>query len=165
MRVISQSPDPLARRHTMTERKGKPGTIDVTALLAGTRSSCGRWCERPCRRSWKSRWPRRWGREGRADAGSAGLPLRLLRADADHPDRQARAARPAGSRRTVLDRTVRTLSARRAGVGGGAGGDIRAGVSTRRNLPRRRPGSSDHRGTLRPQFFGGVDQRDQSAAG
>jgi hypothetical protein len=35
MRVISQSPDPLARRHTMTERKGKPGTIDVTALLAG----------------------------------------------------------------------------------------------------------------------------------
>src|SRR6266478_4851810 len=35
MRVISQSPDPLVRMHTMTERKGKSGTIDVKALLAG----------------------------------------------------------------------------------------------------------------------------------
>src|SRR5215472_18953787 len=35
MRVISQSPDPLARMHTMTQRKGKSGTIDVKALLAG----------------------------------------------------------------------------------------------------------------------------------
>src|SRR6201984_2459390 len=31
----AQSPDPLARMHTMTERKGKSGTIDVKALLAG----------------------------------------------------------------------------------------------------------------------------------
>ena len=35
MRVIWPSPDPLARMHTMTERKGKSGTIDVKALLAG----------------------------------------------------------------------------------------------------------------------------------
>src|SRR5437762_13372733 len=35
MRVISQSPDPLARMHTMTDRKGKSGTIDVKALLTG----------------------------------------------------------------------------------------------------------------------------------
>src|SRR5271163_4262784 len=35
MRVISQSPNPLARMHTMTDRKGKSGTIDVKALLAG----------------------------------------------------------------------------------------------------------------------------------
>src|SRR5499425_758093 len=35
MRVIWQSPDPLTRMHTMTERKGKCGTIDVKALLAG----------------------------------------------------------------------------------------------------------------------------------
>jgi transposase-like protein len=34
MRVISQSPDPLARMHTMTKRQGKSGTIDVKALLA-----------------------------------------------------------------------------------------------------------------------------------
>src|SRR6201993_5291322 len=34
MRVIGQSPDPLARMHTMTKRQGKSGTIDVKALLA-----------------------------------------------------------------------------------------------------------------------------------
>src|SRR3954470_19618059 len=34
MRVISQSPDPLARMHTMTKRQGKTGTIDVKAVLA-----------------------------------------------------------------------------------------------------------------------------------
>jgi hypothetical protein len=33
MRVISQSPDPLAKMHTMTKRQGKSGTIDVKALL------------------------------------------------------------------------------------------------------------------------------------
>ena len=36
-------------------------------------------------------------------------------------------ARAAGSGRTVLDRTVRTLSALRAGVGRDAGRDVRAG--------------------------------------
>src|SRR5690242_20717653 len=35
MRVIGQSPDPLARMHTMTGKKVKSGTIDVKALLAG----------------------------------------------------------------------------------------------------------------------------------
>src|SRR3954464_15501960 len=34
MRVMSQSPDPLARMHTMTKRQAKSGTIDVKALLA-----------------------------------------------------------------------------------------------------------------------------------
>jgi transposase-like protein len=34
MRVMSQSPDPLARVHTMTKRQGKTGTIDVKAVLA-----------------------------------------------------------------------------------------------------------------------------------
>src|SRR5438309_11315039 len=34
MRVMPQSPDPLARMHTMTKRQGKSGTIDVKALLA-----------------------------------------------------------------------------------------------------------------------------------
>ena len=34
MRVMSQSPDPLARMHTMTKRQGKSGTIDVKALLS-----------------------------------------------------------------------------------------------------------------------------------
>src|SRR6266700_887664 len=34
MRVMWQSPDPLARMHTMTKRQGKSGTIDVKAILA-----------------------------------------------------------------------------------------------------------------------------------
>src|SRR5690242_20739346 len=34
MRVIGQSPDPLARMHTMTKRQGKSGTIDIKAILA-----------------------------------------------------------------------------------------------------------------------------------
>src|SRR5438128_3241248 len=34
MRVMRQSPDPLARMHTMTKRQAKSGTIDVKALLA-----------------------------------------------------------------------------------------------------------------------------------
>src|SRR6201998_3901575 len=34
MRVMRQSPGPLARMHTMTKRQGKSGTIDVKALLA-----------------------------------------------------------------------------------------------------------------------------------
>src|SRR3984893_8921312 len=32
---MSQSPDPLGRMHTMTERKAKSGTIDMKALLRG----------------------------------------------------------------------------------------------------------------------------------
>src|SRR5207245_2875220 len=31
---MRQSPDPLARMHTMTKRQGKSGTINVKALLA-----------------------------------------------------------------------------------------------------------------------------------
>src|SRR5437763_1574362 len=38
MRVMSQSPDPLARMHTMTKRQGKTGRIDVKAVLADIRS-------------------------------------------------------------------------------------------------------------------------------
>src|SRR5262244_2464204 len=34
MRVISRSPDPLTRMHTMTKRQGKSGTIDIKAVLA-----------------------------------------------------------------------------------------------------------------------------------
>jgi hypothetical protein len=35
MRVIGQSPDPLARMNTMTKRQGASGTIDVKAVRAG----------------------------------------------------------------------------------------------------------------------------------
>ncbi len=57
--------------------------------------------------------------EGRAHAGAAGLPLRLLRPDAGHAGRQAGAAGAAGPGRPLLDRAVRALPA----LGAGAGGD------------------------------------------
>ena len=57
--------------------------------------------------------------------GSA--PLRLLHPYARHPGRQARAARAAGSGRTVLDRTLRTPPALRAVARGDAGRDVSAG--------------------------------------
>jgi hypothetical protein len=34
MRMISQSPDPLARMHTMTERKGNSGTIPLQPFMS-----------------------------------------------------------------------------------------------------------------------------------
>ena len=77
-------------------------------------------------------------------------------AHAGHADRQARAARSAGPRRPVLDRVVRALSALGAGLGGGTGGDVRAG----RLDPE---GEGDHRGAVRPQLLGLVDQRHQQA--
>ena len=55
--------------------------------------------------------------------------------------------RAAGSRRPVLDRTVRTLLALRAGVGRDAGRDVRAC----RLDPK---GEGDHRGAVRPFLLG-----------
>jgi hypothetical protein len=34
MQVMMQTPDPLARMHTMTKKQGKCGTIEVKALVA-----------------------------------------------------------------------------------------------------------------------------------
>src|SRR5215469_10827457 len=101
MRVIGQSPDPLARMHTMTKRQGKSGTIDIKAVLAEDE-------------------------EFLRALVRMGLQVGLLRPNADHAGRQAGAAGAAGSQRAVLDRAVRTVSALGAGAGGSAGGDVRA---------------------------------------
>src|SRR5207248_363674 len=55
MRVVRQSPDPLARMHTMTKRQGKSGTVDDKALLSEDEEFCGRWSGRRCRRCSKRR--------------------------------------------------------------------------------------------------------------
>ena len=55
MRVISQSPDPLARMHTMTKRQGKSGTIDVKALLREDEEFLRVLVGRRCRRYSKVR--------------------------------------------------------------------------------------------------------------
>jgi hypothetical protein len=54
-RVMSQSPYPLARMHTMTKKQGKSGTIDVKALLAEDEEFLRRWCGRRRRRCSKRR--------------------------------------------------------------------------------------------------------------
>ena len=159
MRVMSQSPDPLARMHTMTKRQGKSGTIDVKALLAEDEEFLRALVRTALQEVLEAEMTEALGRrEGRAGGGPAGLPVGLLRPDADHAGRQAGAAGAAGPRRAVLDRAVRTLSALGAGAGGGAGGDVRA-----RGLDPQ--GEGDHRGAVRPQLFGFVDQCDEPAAG
>jgi hypothetical protein len=55
--VIATITDPLVRKHTMTEKKGRAEVIDVKALLAGDEefihsSGGGAWCGRRCRRYW-----------------------------------------------------------------------------------------------------------------
>src|SRR3984893_8001827 len=97
-------------------------------------------------------------REGRTGGGPTGLSVRLLRLEVDRAVRQAGAAGTAGSKRAILDRAVRTVSAVRASAGGGTGGDVRA----RGFDPQ---GESDHRGAVRPQLLGFLDQCDEPAAG
>src|SRR5580692_4596084 len=120
MRVMSQSPDPLARMHTKTKRQGKSGAIDAPSE-GGRGVSAGAGADGAAggARSGDDRGARR--REGRTGGGPAGV-VGLLRPDIDHAGWQAGIAGTAGPGRTVLDRVVRTVSALGAGIGGGAGG-------------------------------------------
>src|ERR1700726_2589963 len=124
---MSQSPDPLAGMHTMTKRQAKIWDDRRQSPSGGGRgasASAGADGAAGGARSGDDRGLGR--REGRTGGGPAGLPVGLLRPDVDHAGRQAGAAGAAGSKRAVLDRAVRTVSAVRASAGGGAGGDVRA---------------------------------------
>src|SRR5262249_16003209 len=121
MRVISQSPDPLARMHTMTKRQGKSGTIEVKALLREDEEFLRALVRTALQEVLEREMTEALGADkGERTAGrQAGLPVGLLRPDADHADRQTRAAGATGPRRAVLDRAVRTVSALGAGARGG----------------------------------------------
>src|SRR5712671_5591619 len=138
MRVMSQSPDPLARMLTMTKRQGKSGTIDVKALLAEDEEFLRALVRTALQEVLEAEMTEALGAEkGERAAG-----------------RQAGAAGAAGSNRALLDRAVRTLSALGAGAGSGAGRDVRArGVDPQ--------SEGDHRGAVRPQLLGLIDQCDQ----
>jgi len=143
----------------MTKRQGKSGTIDVKALLAGDEEFLRALMRTALEEVLEVEMTEALGAEkSERTTGSSGLPIGLLRPDLGHPDRQARAAGSAGSRRAVLHRVVRALSTIGAGAGCGAGGDVRAGGFDPQS-------QDDHRGVVRPQLFGLVDQRDQPAAG
>jgi len=111
----------------MTERKGKSGTIDVKALLTGDEEFLRALVRTALEEVLEVEMTEALGAEKGERTAPQGLPLGLLRADLDHADRQAGAARPAGSHRPVLDRAVRALPAFGAGAGGSTGGDVRAG--------------------------------------
>src|SRR5262249_11762111 len=158
MRVISQSPDPLARMHTMTKRQGKSGTIDVKALLREDEEFLRVLVRTALQEVLEGEMTEALGAEkGERTAGRQGYRW-LLRPDADHADWQARAAGATGPRRAVLDRAVRTLPTFGTGAGSSAGGDVCAGCFDAQ-------GEGDHRGTVRPQLFGVLDQRNEPAAG
>ena len=112
----------------MTDRKGKSGTIDVKALLAGDEEFLRALVRTALQEVLEVEMTQALGAEKeRADSGPSGLPLGLLRPDLDHADWQARAAGAARSRGPVLDRTVRALPTLGAGVGCRTGRDVRAG--------------------------------------
>src|ERR1700761_4177184 len=127
MRVMRQSPDPLARMHNMTKRQGKSGTIDVKALVAEdeeflralVRTALQEVLEAEMTEALGAeKGERAAGRQGyRAGCCGRTLITRLGKLE-------LRGA--AGPRWAVLVRAVRTLSAFGAGAGGGAGGDVRA---------------------------------------
>src|SRR5205809_6179191 len=145
--------------HTMTKKQGKSTTIDVKAVLAEDEEFLRALVRTALQEVLEAEMTEALGAEkGRTGLGPARLQVGLLRPDADHSGRQAGVARAAGPRRAVLDRVVRTLSALRACAGGGAGGNVRAGSVDAE-------GKGDHRGAVRPQLFGFLDQCDEPAAG
>src|ERR1700751_3029223 len=127
MRVISQSPDPLARMHTMTKRQGKSGTIDVKALLREDEEFLRTLVRTALQEGLEAEMTEALGAEkGERAAGRQGYRSgycgRTLITRIGKLDLRG----SAGPRRAVLDRAVRTLSAFGAGAGCGAGGDVRA---------------------------------------
>ncbi len=128
----------------MTKSEARPAIVAVNELFSTSPDGLREIVRAVVQEMLEAEMTDALGAEKSARTGRpARLPLRLLHPHARHPGRQARVARAAGSRRPVLDRAFRALSTLRAGVGGDAGRDVRAG----RFDPQ---GQGDHRGVLRP---------------
>jgi hypothetical protein len=119
MRVIETITDPLARKHTMTEKKGKADVVDVKAVLADddafirtvVRAALQEVLEAEMTEAMGAgegeRTPARLGYRSGYGARPRGWPLaRPVGPDADHAGGQARAAGAAGWRRPIFDRVV-----------------------------------------------------------
>ena len=143
----------------MTKRQGKSGTIDVKALLAGdeeflralVRTALEEVLEVEMTEALGAeKSERTTGRLGyRSGYYGRTLVTRIGKLELRVPqDRGGRFS-------TELFERYQTLG---AGAGCGAGGDVRAGGFDSQS-------QDDHRGVVRPQLFGLVDQRDQPAAG
>jgi hypothetical protein len=156
MRVIWQSPDPLARMQTMIKRQGNSGAIDVKAVLAKGEEFLRALVRTALQEVLEADVTEALGAEkGERAPGRQGYPVGLLRPNAGRAGGQAGAAGAAGSNRAFLDRAIRTVSAFGAGAGGG---DVRV-----RGFDPQSEGN--HRGIVRPQLFGFVDQCNEPEAG
>src|SRR5205809_2027818 len=124
---MSQSPDPLARMHTMTKRQGKTGTIDVKAVLAEDEEFLRALVRTALQEVLEAEMTEALGAEKGERASSrqgyrSGYYGRTLVTRVGKLELRV----PAGPRRAVLDRAVRALSALGAGAGSGVDGDVRA---------------------------------------
>ena len=156
---MSKSPDSVWRTSAMTKTEGKPAIAAVKELFTTSPDGLRELVRAVVQEMLEAEMTEALG-AGKSERTRrpARLPLRLLHPHARHARRQARVARAAGSRRPVLDRTFRTLSALGAGVGGDVGRDVRAG----RLDPQ---GQGDHRGAVRPRLLGLGRLRHQQAPG
>jgi hypothetical protein len=145
--------------HTMTKRQGKSGTIDVKAVLAEDEEFLRALVRTALQEVLEAEMTEALGAEkGERASGRQGYRSGYYGRTLITRVGKLELRGPAGSNRTVLDRAVRAVSALGAGAGGGAGGDVRArGIDAE--------GESHHRGAVRPQLFGFVDQCDEPAAG
>ena len=143
----------------MTKRQGKSGTIDVKALLAEDEEFLRALVRTALQEVLEAEMTEALGAEkGERTAGRQGyrsgyygrtLITRVGKLELRVPQDRA------GRFTTELFETVSALG---AGAGGSAGGDVRArGIDAE--------GEGDHRGAVRPQLFGFLDQCDQPAAG
>ena len=105
MRVMSQSPDPLARMHIMTKRQGKSGTIDVKALLREDEEFLRALVRTALQEVLEVEMTEALGAEkGERAAGRQGYRSGYYGRTLITRGRQAGIAGPAGSKRAVLDR-------------------------------------------------------------
>ena len=112
----------------MTKHKGKTGLIDVKELLQRDEDFLRAALQALAQAALEAEMTETIGAaKGERTGSPAGLPQRLLQPRADHPGRNPRTAGPAGSRRTVFDRTVPALPALGEGAGRHSGRDVRAG--------------------------------------
>src|SRR5947208_1063075 len=159
MRVMSQSPDPLARMHTMTDRKGKSGTIDVKALLAGDEEFLRALMRTALQEVLEAEMTEALGAEkSERAAGRLGyrsgyydrtLITRIGKLELRVP--QDRAGRFSTELFERYQRSERALVAALAEM------YVQGGIDAE--------GESDHRGIVRPQLLGLLDQGDEPAAG
>jgi hypothetical protein len=92
--------------HTMTKRQGKSGTIDIKAVLAEDEEFLRALVRMALQEVLEAEMTEALGAEKGTGLWPAGLPVGLLRSNADHSGRQAGVAGAAGPNRAVLDRAV-----------------------------------------------------------